>query len=197
MTSAVSLAAVFALPLGAQAADGRSAKPKIKPPPATAKALKPPPLRVAPPMSRRRAKARVAFHDASIYPGISDCPNYIPSGATSLATRVRGLLVWNPQGGWYRYWNGIATRGAGWEVISWEGPYWIWGNRWDLVWNSARQPLYVSDGGGSSIFTFRRDDHLGGHYIVDNQTGETRWRWTTPIPQGAGYFCDDYYHLFP
>jgi hypothetical protein len=142
-----------------------------------------------------RPSVRPAFHVTYFVPGNSHCPTVFPSGASLSQIAVTAPLLYAPYDEWYWYYNGIATSGAGWQVL-WEGPYWVEAPLWDRVYNAQFEPLSVTEGGGGSTFTIYRDDALGVHWIVDWQTDQAFTSWTYALQDGGRGYCEDYAGLF-
>jgi hypothetical protein len=160
----------------------------------TGRGLKRPPARVVPARVRSGPPvAKAAFHNTYFNPGYSDCPTVFPSGATLSQIFVTGPLVYEARDdAWFYFYNGITTSGSGWQVIAWEGPYWVNGPWWDRVWSPQLGWLWVTDGGGGSLFTIYRDDALGAHWVVDYRTGQSFTSYTYAVRDAGRGYCDDY-----
>jgi hypothetical protein len=191
------VAAVAAVSFGATAqAAGRPSGSQV-PRGAThiAKALRPPQLKRDTP--QRSPRARAAAWASGFAFGKTSCPDVASSSATQNSAKITGPMILNGGADWYVYWNGAAWASSNWQVQSWDGPYWMYGNSSMVYDGRTKEWGYSNDYlVGSTWMTWPlRTAGLGKQYVQNWTTGEVRQGWTTAMNGtvfAAGGTCSNF-----
>jgi hypothetical protein len=133
---------------------------------------------------RRPGRARAATFNTFFF-GKTICPQIDPGGATLNSAQITPPFIIGGSGEWFRYWNGIATQGSNWNVVSWDGPYYAEGNTvkiWTYAGGTWRWDYGENHGIGTTNATWQRGmNALGYQHVEDLTTGEVRRGWTTAV----------------